>query len=153
MKTTRYLQVPIYGLRVVRERTENYPVDRLPHAKAVVRYAQAAIGDMPQEHLMLIALDARNRIRKTVEVARGGLTGLHVAVRDVLVAALASGASAFVLTHNHPSGDPTPSPEDIAFTKRVAEGGAIVGCALLDHVIVGRDAYVSMLDAGLLVRP
>src|SRR5581483_6282015 len=148
---TKYIQVPIYGLRVVRERVERYPVDRLPHARAVVRYAHAAIGTMPQEHLVLIALDARNRIKRTVEVARGGLSGLHVSVGDVLRIALVSGASALVLAHNHPSGDPTPSAEDVAFTKRVAAAATVVSCPLIDHAIVTREAegWLSMLDAGL----
>ena len=149
---TKYIQVPIYGLRVVRERVERYPVDRLPHARAVVRYAHAAIGTMPQERLVLVALDARNRIKRTIEVARGGLSGLHVAVGDVLRVALVAGASSFVLAHNHPSGDSTPSTEDVEFTKRLADAAKIVACPLLDHVIVTREPeqWVSMLEAGLL---
>lgn len=147
----KYLEVPIYGLRLVRERVEHYPIDRVPHARAVVRYAHAAIGDMPQEHLMLISVDARHRIKRTVEVARGGSSGLHVAVVDVMRAALHAGGNAFIITHNHPSGDPTPSGEDISFSKRLLEASRIVGCPMLDHVIVTRDGgFLSMLDAGLL---
>ena len=64
--------------------------------------------------------------------------------------ALLEAASALVLVHNHPSGDPTPSPEDIAMTRVLAEAAEIVGVAVVDHVVVARGAYASMLDLGLL---
>ena len=80
----------------------------------------------------------------------GGLSGLHVAVRDPLRLALRDAASAFVLVHNHPSGDPTPSKEDISFTQRLFDAAAVMGTPLLDHVVIGREGFVSMLDADLL---
>jgi DNA repair protein RadC len=75
---------------------------------------------------------------------------MHVGARDVLRAALREAASAFLLVHNHPSGDPSPSDEDVAFTRAVAEGAGTVGTPLLDHVIVAKRRTTSMLDLGLV---
>jgi DNA repair protein RadC len=122
---------------------------RMPHSRAVARWAQP-LTVLEHEELWLLALDARNRMRSSRRVAMGGLSGLHVAVRDPLRLALRDAASAFVLVHNHPSGDPTPSAEDISFTRRLADAAAVMGTPLLDHVVIGRDGFVSMLDAGLL---
>jgi DNA repair protein RadC len=75
---------------------------------------------------------------------------MHVAPRDVLRVAVREAASAFVLAHNHPSGDPAPSEEDIAFTRAGAQAAAVVGTPLLDHVVVARRQSRSMLELGLL---
>jgi DNA repair protein RadC len=86
-------------------------------------------------------------------VAAGGLHGLHVTARDPLRFVVREAASTFVLVHNHPSGDPSPSEEDLAFTRAVVEGSVAVGTPLLDHVIVARRQSTSMLEAGVLPFP
>jgi DNA repair protein RadC len=87
-------------------------------------------------------------------VAQGGLHGCSVHPRDILRAALADAASAILLVHNHPSADPTPSMEDLAMTRMIAEAAAIVGTPLLDHVIIGASGqYASLLDLGVLSQP
>jgi DNA repair protein RadC len=78
---------------------------------------------------------------------------MFVGARDPLRAALREGASAFVLVHNHPSGDPTPSAEDIAFTAKVARAARIVSTPLLDHVIVTRNGRSSMLELDMIPAP
>ena len=75
---------------------------------------------------------------------------MHVGARDPLRVALRDGGSAFVLVHNHPSGDPSASREDLRFTEQVAEAADVIGVPLLDHVIVARGGYLSMLDHGVL---
>lgn len=103
------------------------------------------------ERMYVIGLDGRNRVRFLHEVARGGLHGCAVACRDILRVALMGHASAFALVHNHPSGDPTPSPEDIAMTHVVRKAADVVGCPLVDHVVIAStERYASMLDLGLL---
>jgi DNA repair protein RadC len=101
---------------------------------------------LDHEELWLLLLDGRNGLRAARRVASGGIHGLHVSVRDVLRIALREAASAFILVHNHPSGDPTPSGEDQTFTAAVTEGANLVGCPLLDHVIVARQRASSMID-------
>ena len=83
-------------------------------------------------------------------LANGTPAGVALGVREVFALAVREGGASMVLVHNHPSGDPTPSPEDAEFTRRVAEVGAAIELPLLDHVILGRDGAFSFLDAGLL---
>jgi DNA repair protein RadC len=104
----------------------------------------------PVEHLLAIPLDARNRTMGELPIARGGSSHCPVRPGDVFRALLQEGATSVVLVHNHPSGEPSPSPEDVAMTERLREAGEVLGIAVVDHVIVGREGYFSFLDAGLL---
>ena len=121
-----------------------------PDSRGVAAWARGRIGHLDHEELWVLALDGQHRVRAARRVAMGGLHGLAVAVRDPLRFALREGASAMVLVHNHPSGDPTPSLEDIAFTDRVCKAGEAVGTPLLDHVIIAGERHRSMLDDGML---
>jgi DNA repair protein RadC len=124
---------------------------RMPDRSAVEAWARPRLSTLDHEELWLLALDGHHGLRAARRVASGGIHGLHVAARDPLRVALREAASAFILVHNHPSGDPQPSDEDIAFTRGLAQAATIVGTPLLDHVIVARRRTTSMLDAGLLV--
>ena len=105
---------------------------------------------LDHEEMWVIALDGKNGLRGSRRVAQGGLHGCSVAARDILRAAVAQAASAIVLVHNHPSGDPTPSMEDVAMTRLAAEAAEVVGTPLVDHVVVAHDGrYASMLDLGI----
>jgi len=126
---------------------------RLPDCRAVDAWARRRLGTLDHEELWVLALDGNNRLRAARCVASGGLHGMFVSARDPLRAALREGASAFVLVHNHPSGDPTPSPEDVTFTAKVAAAARLVATPLVDHVIVARDGYSSMLSLDLLPHP
>jgi len=119
---------------------------RLPDRAAVEAWARPKLATIDHEELWLLALDGHNGLRATRRVASGGIHGLHVAARDPIRIALREAASAFVLVHNHPSGDPTPSEEDISFTRAVADAAATVGTPLLDHVIVARKRAASVMQ-------
>jgi DNA repair protein RadC len=123
---------------------------KLPDRTAVEAWARPRLATLDHEELWVLALDGRNGLRAARRVASGGIHGLHVGARDVLRAVLREAASAFVMVHNHPSGDPSASDEDIAFTHAVARGASAVGTPLLDHVIVARRKATSMLDEKLL---
>jgi DNA repair protein RadC len=123
---------------------------KLPDRDAVLGWARPRLSTIDHEELWLLALDGRHGLRAARRVASGGIHGLHVAARDVLRIAVREAASAFVLVHNHPSGDPTPSDEDAAFTSAVAQAARVVGTPLLDHVVVARRRASSMLELGLL---
>ena len=123
---------------------------KMPDRSAVEEWAQPRLATLDHEELWLLALDGHHGLRAARRVASGGIHGLHVAARDPLRIALREGASAFVLVHNHPSGDPAPSPEDVAFTRSVERAAVVVGVPLLDHVVIARRRAVSMLDEGLL---
>ena len=122
----------------------------LPDSRAVHEWARPRFDALDHEELWVLALDGQHRVRAARRVAAGGLHGLQVSVRDPLRFALREGASAFVVVHNHPSGDPTPSIEDLHFTEQLRAAADVVGTPLLDHVIVAGNRHRSMLDDGML---
>ncbi|MBX3203509.1 MAG: JAB domain-containing protein [Labilithrix sp.] len=123
------------------ERARAHPPDKLTSAVAVAAWAQPRIGALAHEELWMLALDGRGHLRAARCVARGGLHGAAVRAADPIRAALRADASAFVLVHNHPSGDPTPSREDAVLTADVAAAAHIAGVPLLDHVVVARGGF------------
>jgi len=123
---------------------------RFPDAIAVTAWAERRLSSLDHEELWVLALDGGNGLRAARRVAMGGLHGLFVAARDPLRVALREGASAFLLVHNHPSGDPTPSAQDVEFTERMARAADVVGTPLVDHVVVAKRASVSMLERQLV---
>jgi DNA repair protein RadC len=120
------------------------PPEAIRNSADVAAWASPRLGGLDHEELWLLALDGRSRLRGTRCVAKGGLHGMGVRPADPLRLALRAAASGFVLVHNHPSGDPTPSREDVAFTRRVAAAAAVVGTPMLDHVVVAREGFASV---------
>lgn len=102
----------------------------------------------PREHFIAVLLDNKHRKIKDVQVSQGSLTASLVHPRDVFVPVVREAAAAVVFVHNHPSGDPTPSREDIEITRRLRDVGDLVGVRVLDHIVVGRGRYVSFVDDG-----
>jgi DNA repair protein RadC len=102
-----------------------------------------------KEYFFAIHLDGKNRICCVDEVSVGSLNQSIVVARDLYKSALLSSAAAIIILHNHPTGDPSPSREDIEITKRLKEAGEIIGVKLLDHIIIG-DTYLSFVSQGLL---
>ncbi len=102
-----------------------------------------------KEHFIALHLDSKNRILCVDNVSVGTLTNTLIHPREVYKTALLSAAASIIVLHNHPSGDPTPSREDIAVTEKLKAAGDIIGIALLDHVIIG-DGYVSLKEKGYL---
>jgi DNA repair protein RadC len=110
----------------------------------VAAWAATRLAGLDHEELWLLALDGRSRLRAVRCVAKGGLHGMGVRAADPIRFALRAAASGFVLVHNHPSGDPAPSAEDVEFTRRVAAAAAVVGTPLLDHVVVASEGFSSV---------
>ena len=100
------------------------------------------------ETFQVLALDARYRLKARVEVSRGTLDAAPVHPREVYAPALRLAAAALIVAHNHPSGDPEPSPADVAVTERLAGAGRLVGVPLLDHVVLGDGRWVSLRERG-----
>ena len=99
---------------------------------------------------LVAGLNTRNQTVREITVARGSLNECVVHPREVFRPLIAEAAAKVILVHNHPSGDPTPSPEDVALTKRLSEAGRLLGITVIDHVIVSRNAYSSLQDLGLM---
>lgn len=110
----------------------------------------SGLGDERKEHFVALLLDARRRVISKELISIGTLTSSLVHPRELFLPAITASAAAIVVAHNHPSGDPEPSPEDLALTRRLRQAGEIVGIELLDHVIVAGGRYVSLKQRGIL---
>jgi DNA repair protein RadC len=114
------------------------------------RYLLPRYGARPVETFGLLALDVRHRLKREAVISIGCLTSSLVHPREVFQEAVVARAAALVLFHNHPSGDPEPSAEDLALTRRLAAAGTLMGIEVLDHLILGAGRYVSLKDRGVL---
>jgi DNA repair protein RadC len=126
---------------------------RMQSSEDIFRAFGPQLAHLPHEELWAVALDARHRVLSRVLLARGGLSACPVTPGDVFRPLLREAASALVLVHNHPSGVAEPSGEDVALSVHIARAGKLLGIALLDHVVVAAEGYVSLLDSGLLELP
>jgi DNA repair protein RadC len=106
--------------------------------------------DADKEHFLLLAMNNKNRVNGFKVISTGSLTASLVHPREVWRAALHLCAAAVVFVHNHPSGDPAPSPEDQEITRRLKETGDMLGIRVLDHVVLGDGRYFSFSDCGML---
>lgn len=116
----------------------------------IFRYFQPVVRDLLKECFWAILMDGKNRILKVVRVSEGSLTRAIVHPREVYRPAIREAAAGILFVHNHPSGDPAPSQEDIQITQRLVETGKVVGIRVLDHVIIGSYRYFSFADKGML---
>jgi DNA repair protein RadC len=108
------------------------------------------LQDEPSEVFAILCVSTKHRVIAYHEVSRGTLDSVLVHPREVFKAALLANAAAIVATHVHPSGDPTPSPDDVAITRRLAAAGEILGVPLLDHIIIGDGRYYSFKEGARL---
>lgn len=131
-----------YSLENVKER----PIIKSP--QQVIDYCKASLSGNKEECLELIFLSIRNTVLGTETVAKGSLDRVSVSPRKIVECALAAKAAAVILVHNHPSGDPTPSMEDILLTKDVTRAAALLGITVHDHIIVGNGIHYSLKANG-----
>lgn len=113
-----------------------------------VRYGRRLMSSRV-ERFVVISVDAKNRVRAEREVARGGRTTCQVDPAEVFRLLVSESASGAIFVHNHPSGDPAPSPKDLELTERLVAAGSLLDIRILDHLIVGSGRYTSLRDAGL----
>jgi DNA repair protein RadC len=107
------------------------------------------MGLLEQEHLRTVLLDTKNYVQRVTNVYAGSLNAAVVRVGEVFREAIRANSAAIIVVHNHPSGDPTPSPEDVRVTEMIVEAGRLLDIEVLDHLIIGRNRYVSMKERGL----
>ena len=118
-------------------------------AEDAASHLQYEMGMLEQEHFRVLLLDTRNRLLRTVDVYQGSLNTSAIRVGEVFRDAVRINAASIIVAHNHPSGDPTPSPEDISVTRAIVEAGKLLDIEVLDHLIIGRNRYVSLKSKGL----
>ncbi len=135
------------GSRLVREQAnQNGPISSPQSAADLV---QLEMQELNHEQLRVILLDTRNRMITIETVYVGSLNQSLVRVGELFRTAIQKSAASLILVHNHPSGDPTPSPEDVALTRSVVQAGKLLDIDVLDHLVIGYGKFVSMKEKGL----
>jgi DNA repair protein RadC len=127
-----------------------HPLAPISQSSDVAAALGPRLRSAAREHFFALALDAKNRPVAEILVAVGGLTACAITPADVFRLVLREPAAGVIFVHNHPSGEPAPSAEDVRVTERLRRAGALLGIQVLDHVILGHGAYFSFLDSGLL---
>lgn len=120
---------------------------RSPENVAEIAKGYLCMHEKPEEYMYMICMNTKNRVIGVFEISHGNVNSSIVGTREVFQKALLANAVSIILMHNHPSGDCTPSREDIEVTKRLVEAGKILGVQVLDHIIVG-DTYTSLKEKG-----
>lgn len=124
-------------------RTIERPSDAAPALVSLLQHEAVEV-------FLVLCLSTKRRVLGYYEVSRGTLDATLVHPRDVFKVALLANSAAIIVAHNHPSGDPTPTPDDVAVTRRLVKAGDILGIDVLDHIVVGDDHWLSLHDVGLL---
>jgi len=115
----------------------------------VARLLLAELAYADQEHVKVVLIDARSQVIAMPTVYKGMLNHVEIRIGELFKEAVRRNASAIIIAHNHPSGDPTPSPEDVSLTRRIVEAGKLLGIDVLDHLVLGRGAWVSLKEQGV----
>jgi DNA repair protein RadC len=134
-------------LEVLNNIVSGYTPDTIRSPQDVYQLSLDLVSEK-QEHFVVFFLNSKNQVTRRKTIFVGSLNTTVVHPREVFRAAIEHASASIVCVHNHPSGDPTPSPEDIMLTQRLREAGEIIGIELLDHVIVGRTGWFSMKAKG-----
>ena len=135
------------GRRMLLATPEDRPVVRSPTDVAQLLIAQ--MGHLDQEHFRVVFLDTRNRVLGSETVYIGSLNASYIRVAEAFRGAVRRNCAAVIVAHNHPSGDPTPSPEDVAVTRQLVDAGRLLDIEVLDHLVVGLQRFVSLRERGL----
>jgi DNA repair protein RadC len=135
------------GRRLLVEAPDERPQVRSPADAANLVMMEMSLLD--QEHLRLILLDTKNRVIEMPTVYIGNLNTSVIRVGELFRYALRVNCAGTIVVHNHPSGDPTPSPEDVRVTERIVEAGKLLDVDVLDHIVIGRQRFVSLKERGL----
>lgn len=151
---TKKKAINYYSLELIKEKSKRFELGSVTQIRSPQDCHRALenifnLSNSPQEKFVMIALDVKNNIAGAFTVHIGTTNASIVHPKDVFQRAILTNASSIIIAHNHPSGDPTPSPEDIEVTRRLCEAGALLGVEILDHIIIGDNhAYYSLKEHG-----
>lgn len=135
------------GKRALLSAQDSKPLVKNPADAAQLLMLHMGLLDKEEVHTML--LDARNRVMATPMIYRGSLNSASMRIGEVFRDAIRSNAASVIIAHNHPSGDPTPSPEDVNVTKTLAAAGKLLDIEVLDHIVIAHNRYISLKERGL----
>lgn len=136
------------ALRLISEPVREQPI--LTSWQALLDYLRADMAHLVHERVRVLHLNSKNRLIRDELVSEGSIDQAAIYTREVIKRALELGSAAIILVHNHPSGDSTPSRQDIAITKDICEAGGKLGIAVHDHIIIGKDGHSSFRSKGLI---
>ncbi len=147
-KTATIMAAVELGLRLAQKPSSDRFIIRTP--EDVAEYAMPRLRYEQKEHFAIMLLDTKNHVLSFPDISIGSLNASIVHPREVFRCAISNCASSIVLVHNHPSGDPTPSREDLQVTSRLVKAGQILDIEVLDHIIIGDNKYTSLKEQGML---
>ena len=143
--------IPRYDIRLIRDgriSVDATPIIRTPQDTLPI--LEAELSELAYERFVALALNTKNHLTALLPVSSGSLNASIVHPRELFQRAILANCAAVIVAHNHPSGDPSPSPEDIALTRKLVEAGELLDIPVLDHVILGYGRYTSFKENGLL---
>ncbi len=147
----RYYRIPVYRIAMIKEKSAiSVEQKKIGSPQDVFEVVHEYLADVDREHFLTLLLNTKNGIVGVNTASIGTLNSSLVHPREVFKAAIIAGSAAVILVHCHPSGNPTPSNEDLEITRRLVEAGKIIGIEVLDHVIVGDGCWVSLKERGIL---
>ncbi|MDP3052999.1 MAG: DNA repair protein RadC [bacterium] len=145
-----------FGLKLFQAISERYAKEKIPKKisltspQAVVNYLKEKLGRENKEHFVALLLGSRNDLLSVKDISVGTLNSSLVHPREVFASAVKNLAAYIIVAHNHPSGDPEPSQDDLIITRRLTEAGKILGIEVIDHIIVGKNGFLSFKEKGLI---
>jgi DNA repair protein RadC len=139
-----------WKVQLVKEPGYKYKTRRIKTPEEVYQLAREYISVPDREHFVIVALDTRNKVIGLNTASIGTLDEAKIHPREIFKYAILANAASIILVHNHPSGEPEASGDDIKLTKRVHEAGELIGIDIVDHVILGEDKLISMKREGLI---
>ena len=148
----------LFGIKFIKAVSERYlekkliKKDPVSNSKELFDYLYHSMRDKNRECFKVLFLDAKNRVISTETLFEGTLTASSVYPREVVAAALSHHAAALIFAHNHPSGEPQPSPEDIAITRQLVFACRVIGITVHEHLVIGDNTYFSFADQGYIAR-
>jgi DNA repair protein RadC len=143
-------RAPAYKLQLVRDRTIPFHTRICRSPREAADLFRAYIGDSDREHMVAIFLDTQNRFIGLHTISMGTVGYCIVNPREVFKAALLCNATSLLLAHNHPSGEPAPSQDDIRLTRELQEAAELLDIPVMDHIVIGESGYASFMELGLL---
>ncbi|WP_103981939.1 RadC family protein [Helcococcus massiliensis] len=147
-KASRIIAALELGKRLSKQESMNNM--SLTSPDSVANYLFDHFRDSYREEFLILILDTKNKIKASKTVSIGSINQTLVHPREVFRFAITNNANSIILSHNHPSGDPSPSHEDILITKRLQEAGKLIGIKVLDHIIIGHDRYISLREKKII---
>ena len=143
-------EIPVVRVQLVRDSAIAANAKRITSAETAYEIARQRLEFSDREVFLVMHVDSKNRVVSVETAFTGTINAAVTSMREIFKGAILANATAIIVAHNHPSGDPAPSPEDIMLTANIAKAGELLDIPLLDHIIIGSNCFISLKQRGLL---